>query len=643
MQTVHTLAKGQVNIPTPSRKRLAIKKRPLPAVAHKCRFLWWLALLALAGCTLAPVRPKIVARGDYDTTREYIGRLARYEMAKHSVAGLSIALVDDQRVVWEEGFGYADREKKVPATATTLYRVGSISKLFTDVAAMQLMEQGRLDLDRPLSEYLPGFAIKEHSPAAGPITLRQLMTHHSGLPANRAKGFFCSHPLPFTALLNELHNDYAAYPPGEIFSYSNVGISLLGAAVQQVAGEPFAEYMHRALLAPLGMTHSSFGTSPTDSPLMAKGYRGLKAETAPGLRDVPSGGLNASVEDLSRFIEMFFAGGVSHGHRILKAKSVAEMLRPQNTGVPLDLNFRVGLGWMLSTMGKSTIRNGGPVAHHAGGTIFYHSQIYLLPRHKLGVVVLANSSTAVPVVNRLAPETLKLALEAKNCIRQPPPVQTETREVTWPETKLDGWVGYYTTMAGYARIIRDGGRLRVTAMGRTFNLVPRSDGGLHLDYTVLGLFHINLGPLDDFSLHRLRLGGRDLIVAQQGGQRMVVGQRIEPPSHLKSWRARLGKYEITNLGGDYRFVTKVRLREENGFLLMASTMAETGKTIPMVLQPLSGTQARLLGIIADGGDTVRVVKVDGEERLAYSGYLLRRTNETNKATEMAASQERPRF
>lgn len=109
-----------------------------------------LPFVLLAGCANAPQRPASVTRGDYATTREYVTRLIQHEMKKNSVEGLSIALVDDQRIVWAEGFGYADEAKNIPATAYTIYRVGSISKLFTDTAAMQLAEQGKLDIDQPL-------------------------------------------------------------------------------------------------------------------------------------------------------------------------------------------------------------------------------------------------------------------------------------------------------------------------------------------------------------------------------------------------------------------------------------------------------------------------------------------------------------
>src|SRR5450631_3411426 len=132
----------------------------------------------LPGCSAMPIRPESIPLKDYTYTREYISWLAHREMSKHDVTGLSIALVDDQQVVWATGFGFADKAGKVPATAETIYRAGSISKLFTATAVMQLAEQGLLDIDKPLQSYLPEFSIKSRFSDADPITLRSIMTHH---------------------------------------------------------------------------------------------------------------------------------------------------------------------------------------------------------------------------------------------------------------------------------------------------------------------------------------------------------------------------------------------------------------------------------------------------------------------------------
>src|SRR5512136_1519669 len=171
----------------------------------------------LSGCSTMPKRPENASRGDYGYTKEYISWLIKKEMNKNNITGLSIALVDDQKVVWAEGFGFADETNKAPATPETIYRAGSISKLFTATAAMQLVEQGRLDIDKPLQAYLPEFSVKSRFPDAGPITPRNIMTHHSGLPSDLLKGMWTKHPEPFENVVNLIRDEYTAYPPNYVF------------------------------------------------------------------------------------------------------------------------------------------------------------------------------------------------------------------------------------------------------------------------------------------------------------------------------------------------------------------------------------------------------------------------------------------
>ena len=142
------------------------------------------SLVVFAGCARLPVRPEALTPGDYSSVKEYISWLIRKDMNKNDVQGLSIALVDDQQVVWAEGFGFADVKDKISADADTIYRLGSVSKLFTATAAMQLVEQEKLELDQPLVKYVPDFALRTRFEGAQPITIRHILTHHSGIPSD---------------------------------------------------------------------------------------------------------------------------------------------------------------------------------------------------------------------------------------------------------------------------------------------------------------------------------------------------------------------------------------------------------------------------------------------------------------------------
>lgn len=589
--------------------------------------LYPFALLAavLSGCAMAPAHPGSVRPGDEDAVKAYLTKLINHEMSKSDVPGLSIAIVDDQRVVWSQGFGYADQERRILASPETIYRVGSISKLFTDMAAMQLVEQGKLNLDVPLKTYLPNFSIKERAGDAVAITPRMLMTHHSGLPRDILKGFMTTTPEPFSNVVDKLRDEFADYSPGQTFSYSNVGVSVLGCVIQQVSGEPFADRLKKEVLLPMGMSHSAFETGVSSSEWMAKGYQGDKPSVEPSLRDVPAGGLNASVVDMTHFMSTIFAGGVHDGHRILQPETLAEMLQPQNLNVPLDMNFQVGLGWMLSTFGRNTIQGGGVVAHHAGATRLFHSQIYILPEHKLGVVVLANSNAALQVVDHIATEALALELEAKTGIKQPGPQDVPTVDQPDSSEDLAKASGRYTTIVGPVNVSAQDGRLRAEVADHTLNLNRRVDGRYSLDYALLGIFHIKLGTLSELGLSFQQVAGHDALIARHGAQEMLVGDKVLPPASLGDWHKRLGDYEIVNLGNDVRLINSIRLAEDHGYLMLELTMSDNPyQTERSFLMPKSNVDAVLLGTLRDGGANVKVVPVDGEERLEISGYQVRR-------------------
>jgi CubicO group peptidase (beta-lactamase class C family) len=204
---------------------------------------------------VAAAQDSIPPRPDYAPVAQLLERFITHEMADKNLPAMSIALVDDQQIVWASGFGFARPRDSVPATAGTVYRVGSVSKLFTDIAVMQLVERGALDLDTPLTRYLSTF--RPSNPFGTPVTLRQLLTHRSGLVREPPVGsYFDPTPPSLDSVVARLNRTTLVYAPASHVKYSNAAITAVGYVLEHTQREPFASYVQRTVLVPLGLTHA---------------------------------------------------------------------------------------------------------------------------------------------------------------------------------------------------------------------------------------------------------------------------------------------------------------------------------------------------------------------------------------------------
>ena len=583
-----------------------------------------LAIL-LGACAAGPQRPDSTQGDDYAYTRSHMQWTIREEMRTHKVAGLSIALVDNQKIVWAEGFGFADKERRIEATPDTIYRAGSITKLFTATAIMQLAESGKLDIDQPLQEYLPEFSIRSRFVGSRPITLRDLMTHHSGLPSDYHNGSWGDNSADFTELAMMLKDEYVAAPPNTIESYSNLGYSLLGHVIERVSGEPYASYIENRILRPAGMQQAYLAPNLNDDGRQSLGYAKRTAQPTPSLRDVPAGGLSSSVVDLARFAQMTFAGGAQDGNQILHLETLAAMQSFQDTDGTFDVHPSVGLAWRLvDSMGDDA----GVMAGHNGGTPMFYSECLTLPKHKLAVVVLANSDSAAGVVHKIARETLKLALESKTGIK--PSVPTELKESLHAlAADLERLPGYWSTPMGLVHIERKGDRLKFEVDGHKLNLVRREDGFYHLQYKLLGLVSIDLGDIAKAGLGYQRIAGRDVLgLFLDGKPRAIIGEKVASKPLPDHWQKYVGRYESVNKQGALD-LKGIELGIEDGLLLATSTLGIDSlatETSTDVLWPVSDNEAITHGLGRNKGETVRLFEQDGNVMAAYSGFLLRQVD-----------------
>jgi len=310
-----------------------------------------------------------------------------FALKRGDVAGGVISVVKDGKVLFAKGYGYADlKTRERPSPATTLFRPGSTSKLFTWTAVMQLVEQGKLDLDRDINDYLD-FRIP---PRFGkPITLRNLMTHTPGFE-DTARGLIPTDPdaIDLGRYL-KTHVPARIFPPGKVVAYSNYGCGLAGYIVQRVSGEPFADYIDKHIFQPLGMHHSTFEQPlpPDLAPLMAKGYKSRSdGEPKPFelVDPAPAGAMSTTALDMTRFMIAQLQDGRYGDARILDKATAERMHSLQHTEVPgmngFDLGFYQGN------------RNGQRIIGHAGDTNWFHSDLHLLLDADVGIFMSFNSA-----------------------------------------------------------------------------------------------------------------------------------------------------------------------------------------------------------------------------------------------------------
>ena len=308
------------------------------------------------------------------------------QLRTRNIAGAVVSVVKDGQVLFQKGYGYADLDAKKPVLPDqTLFRPGSISKLFTATAVMQLVEQGKLDLDRDVTDYID-FAIPKTYPE--PITLRRLLTHTAGFEET-LKNLFVANQSSLKPLGTYLANEMPAriFPPGKVPSYSNYGFTLAGYIVERISGEKFERYVDNHILKPLRMNSSTFDQPlpPQLTSQMSKGY--LNAAQKPRdfefVEAAPAGALSTTAADMTRFMLAFLQDGMVDGVSILKPETVRQMETRQFELHPMIC----GIGMNFMEYWLNPVRAIG----HGGDTVYFHSDMVLVPVAHIGYFISYNS------------------------------------------------------------------------------------------------------------------------------------------------------------------------------------------------------------------------------------------------------------
>lgn len=353
--------------------------------------------------------------------------------------GLTAIVIEDQEVLWSGAVGLANVEKNIKAEASTLCSICSISKLFTSVAIMKLYDEGKLRLDDQVSDLLPAYKLEQKYAESGPITIRTLLTHSSGLPREAAYPYWTGPDFPFPSkeqIDSKLSEQETLYPASTYFQYSNLGLTLLGEIVEEISGVTFDEYVQQNILKPLDLSDTRtelpeqlYGNKLAIgySPIARTGNREkVKLFQANGI--TPAAGFSSNVQDLGKFASWQFRLRDSTITEILKPSTIKYMQNVHWTNP--DWKTTWGLGFVVY---KGS--NGNTWVGHGGNCPGYRStlQMDLKNKRAFSVMINANGTNPGKYVNGI-----------KGIINK---VKSSKKENSSEERKdLNAFVGYYSPM-----------------------------------------------------------------------------------------------------------------------------------------------------------------------------------------------------
>lgn len=486
-------------------------------------------LLAVLASSCSPpgvippsTKTAIASRLIENTIVEYRQEIPKL-MQANNIPGLAIAVVDDQGILWAEGFGFSDADGRLPITPDTIFGIQSMSKTFTASGVLMAVQAGMLDLDEPITTYLPDFTVKsifEEQPERK-ITLRHLLSHTAGFTHEAPVGNnWDADATSFEEHIRSISRTWLRFPVGTGYAYSNIGMDLAGYILQRVSGQSFANYERDHLFRPLGMFNSSFDQAVIlRHTNRAIGHVSGRPAITTAIAMVPAGGMYTSVMDMARFMQFLLNHAAFDGQVMLKPELFDEMLTVQ---FPLrGHGTGCGLGVFRTVWYKG--RN-ADLFYHGGNGWGFDSDLWWLPELKLGVVVLANNSDqsiqgalSIPIITDLTHQAgpfhdRLVSLSNKSPVNQvdvgwQPPASLAAAITTRAlPPKPDGWQSY---IGDYQTVYLDA---LVNPLSTPSRIYEQS-GGLYLDWTdtnssdtaqyrlyetAPGLFFTNTGEALDF-------------------------------------------------------------------------------------------------------------------------------------------------
>jgi CubicO group peptidase (beta-lactamase class C family) len=556
---------------------------------------------------------------------------------KNKVVGTSIAIVDKNGIIYANGYGFADKENQQKANENTVYRIGSVSKILTNLGIQKLVQNKLMYLDDPLSAHLTDLKVPSRFDDGNELSISEVMSHTSGLPSDLLNGFFCDNPPSMEWVIQQLNRTGTTYPRQYVWSYSNVGYGLLGEVLSRKSKSTYDQFMRDSIFVPLGMKSSFVRPIEIEKSLLAKGYINKgKLFEEPLIRDEAAGLVHSSVLDMSRVVQLFLNEGHINSNQFLDSNLMNQLWM---SGYLVDLqvqpSFNYGLGLFIEETFLQQEKDTIPVRYisHGGDTYAFHADFGFVPELGLGVVVLTNSDEGRSMNEAKKLLNTYLKWHNKTTVLKPQDVMKDLAETRFSfniATNTEKIPGTYNAgqflleMKSSNKGSFKQGPIKIVVKG-----IKNKPARFHVYVRLLGIF-------------KIKIPNQEIQFTSENGEMLVRGvnhkelqwsylSKKQLPQDLSPvWKSKVGKYvvdgdkfpcakceEINMNFSDFKLSVKGK------YVVVSAKGSKKGPTTTLYFEQLNDNTLICGGIGRGMGEAIHLLP---NGRLFYQGFELSPSN-----------------
>jgi len=553
---------------------------------------------------------------------------------KYKVAGMSIAIVDSGKIVYSMGYGFRDLENKLPANDSTIYRIGSCTKSFTSLSILQLHEKSKLFVEQSVTGYLPELKIQNHFGDSNLITIRDMMSHVSGLPCDVSNGFFCDAPPNINWLIDELNKQYTISPKRYKRAYSNVAFGLLGEVIARKGETSYSNYVKENIFLPLNMNSSYIQVDTVLAHRFSNAYVRKKRTVEPLIRDEAAGLIHSTVIDMSNYLLMFLNKGKYGEKYIISPDGIEEMCKNQIEDIALNEGEDWGYGLYSKQISwkKGTDSNVVRLIGHGGDTYAFHADFGFISELGVGAVVLTNTDKGVYVRN--ASKLLKLYLKSEKALQlnltYAAPKDSSKKIKGEEDCFGDVTKGVYN-INDFLIHVESTSKIKFRQGPATVVLKEKEQfpGHYKLKARIFGVIPIKIKDQEFKFVNR---GGQIYAKAvfMKSGDEEYVAVKSQQKEIPLDWKKAYGNYELTkpaysckNCAYSNPENLKLVLKEKKGFVKLITKSKSADLKGESFLELVDNRSAQTGGIGRGTGETVRLLE---NGNVYYSGFEFKKSN-----------------